>query len=51
MSVSVTIRTKKSLQPDDILKSMAEKGEKIVVTSMDFPSVKFGTHLEAIRGI
>ena len=51
MSVSVTIRTKKALQPDDILKSLAEKGEKNVVTSMDFPSVKFGTHLEAIRGI
>ena len=51
MSVCVTIRTKKTLQPDDVLKYLADKGEKIVVTSMDFPSVKFGTLHEAIRGI
>ena len=51
MSVCVTIRTKKSLQPDEFLKYLADEGEKIVVTSKEFPSVKFGTHLQAIRGI
>ena len=51
MSVCVTIRTKKTLQPDDFLKHLADEGEKIVVTSKEFPSVKFGTHLQAIRGI
>ena len=51
MSVCVTIRTKKTLQPDDFLKYLADKGEQIVVTSNEFPLVKFGTHLQAIRGI
>ena len=51
MSVCVTIRTRKILQPDDFLKYLADKGEQIVVTSNEFPSVKFGTHLQAIRGI
>lgn len=30
---------------------MADKGEQIVVTSNEYPSVKFGNHQEAIRGI
>ena len=51
MSVCVTIRTNKSLQPDDFLKYLVGKGEKIVVTSYEFPSVKFGTYHEALRGI
>ena len=51
MSVSVTIRTKKKLYPDDFLKHLADKGEKIVVTSKEFPSVKFGVLYEALRGI
>ena len=51
MSVCVTIRTPKTLQPDDFLKYLVGKGEQIVITSKEFPSVKFGTHLQAIRGI
>lgn len=51
MSVCVTIRTKDILEPDVILQHLAEQGEKIVVTSNEYPSVKFGTHYEAIRGI
>lgn len=30
---------------------MADKGEQIVVTSNEYPSVKFGNHQKAIRGI
>ena len=51
MSVSVTIRTKKYLQPDDILNELVHKGEHIIVTSKEFPSMKFGTAQKAIRGI
>ena len=51
MSVCVTIRTKKKLQPDVYLKCLADKGEQIVVTSNEYPSVKFGNHKKAIRGI
>ena len=46
MSVCVTIRTKKTLQPDEFLKFLAKKGRGIVVTSKDFPSVKFGTRMK-----
>ena len=51
MSVCVNIRTKNILEPEVFLKHLAEQGEKIVVTSNEYPSVKFGTHLKAIRGI
>lgn len=51
MSVCVTIRTKNILEPDVILQHLADQGENIVVTSNEYPSVKFGTHNEAIRGI
>ena len=51
MSVCVTIRTKNRLQPDVFLKHLVEKGEDIVVTSDDYPSVKFGNPHRTIRGI
>lgn len=51
MSVCVTIRTKKIIEPTTIFDSLVEKGEKIVVTCPNFPSVKFGNHLKAIRGV
>lgn len=51
MSVCVTIRTEKKLRPNVYLKHLAENGEHIVVTSDEYPSVKFGTHQKAIRGI
>ena len=51
MSVCVTVRTNKAVAPDDFLKELAESGEQIVVTSKEFPCVKFGNHLTALRGI
>ena len=51
MSVCVTVRTNKAVAPDDFLKKLAESGEQIVVTSKEFPSVKFGNHQTALRGI
>ena len=51
MSVCVTVRTNKAVAPDDFLKELAESGEEIVVTSKEFPSVKFGNHQTALRGI
>lgn len=51
MSVCVTIRTKKTIEPTSIFDRLVEKGEKIIITCPDFPSVKFGNHLKAIRGI
>lgn len=51
MSVSVTIRTKNIVEPATILHRLSDAGEKIVVTSDEYPSVKFGNHSDAIRGI
>lgn len=51
MSVSVTIRTKNIVEPATILHHLSDEGEKIVVTSDEYPTVKFGNHAEAIRGI
>ena len=51
MSVCVTVKTKKSVKPDDFLKKLAESGEQIVVTSNEFPCVKFGNVQAALRGI
>ena len=51
MSVCVTVETKKSIKPDDFLNKLADSGEKIVVTSSEFPCVKFGNHHTALRGI
>lgn len=50
MSVCVTIRTKHHPAPDDVLNALVDAGEKIVITSKDYPSVKFGTAGEALRG-
>lgn len=51
MSVCVRIRTENILQPDVFLKYLADTGEQIVVTSNEYPTVKFGNHKKAIRGI
>lgn len=51
MSVCVTIRTTKELTPNQIIDYLFDQGEKIVITSEDFPSVKIGTLEEALRGI
>ena len=51
MSICVTVRTKTKIQPEEFFKTLAGKGEQIVVTSADFPVLHFGTHIKAIRGI
>lgn len=51
MSVCITVRTKKAMAPDDIFKSLVDNGEQIVVTSNEFPCLKFGNHETALRGI
>ena len=51
MSVCVTVRTKKIPAPDVYIKYLVEQGEAIMITSNDYPSVKFGNIDEAIRGI
>ncbi len=51
MSVCVTVHTKKSVKPDDFLNKLAESGEKIMVTSEEFPCVKFGNVQTVLRGI
>ncbi len=51
MSVCVTIRTKNILKPDDYLKYLADQGLGIVVTSKEYPTVRFGLHQEALRGV
>lgn len=51
MSVSVVIRTTKTLTPQAVFDHLMTRGEQIVITSDKFPSVKLGTYLKAIRGI
>lgn len=51
MSVCVNVRTEKELVAEDILNQLISQGEKIVVTSDEFPCVKFGIYLKSIRGI
>lgn len=51
MSISITFRTAKQLKADDVFKTLADRGEKIMVTSQSFPCLKLGTVREALRGI
>lgn len=51
MSVCVNVRTNKDIEPNDFLMYLVNKGEQIIVTCDEFPSVKFGNHHKAIRGI
>ena len=51
MSVSVVIRTTKTLTPYEVFDHLMKRGEQIVITSDEFPSAKLGTHLKALRGI
>lgn len=51
MSVCVEIRTKTIPAPETLLNHLAEKGERIMVTSNEYPTVKFGNYQEAIRGV
>ena len=51
MSVSVVIRTTKTLTPQEVFDHLIKRGEQVVITSDEFPSAKLGTHLKALRGI
>ncbi len=51
MSVCVTIRTKNRPTPEEFFKAMIKSGEQLVVTSAEYPCVKFGKHYKALRGI
>ncbi len=51
MSVCVTIRTQEKLKPWDLLEHLAKQGEKLAVTSEDFPYVRFGSEKLSIRGV
>ena len=51
MSYCVNIRTAKRPAPDDIFQEFANRGERIIITSNEFPCLRFGTLDEALRGI
>ena len=51
MSVCINIRTAKQLEPKQIFDELVHRGQRIVVTSPEFPCVKMGTAQEALRGI
>lgn len=51
MSVCVYFKTEKQLEPKEIFKAVADKGEQIMVVSSEFPSLKFGRMYAALRGL
>ena len=51
MSYSVNIITKRKLQPKEIFDEFVKRGESIMITSDEFPCLKFGTIDKALRGI
>lgn len=51
MSVCVNFHTVKQFEPTTIFDELVKCGKKIMVTSAEFPCLKLGTHLEALRGI
>lgn len=51
MSVSVTFQTSKKIEADQIFKELADRGEKIAIISKEFPFLKIGIYLEALRGV
>lgn len=51
MSYCVRIRTKHTITVQDLLKHLVDRGERLVVTSEKFPTLRFGTHLKALRGV
>jgi len=51
MSVCVNIRTEKQIEPCQIFNSLVDLGEAIMVTSDEFPSLKFGNFNTSLRGI
>ena len=51
MSYCAHVRTITKLKPDELFKKLANQSEKIIVTSSEFPVVKFGTYKYALRGL
>lgn len=51
MSVCVNIKTEKRIQPNEFIDELWKKGENIIVTSDEFPYLKFGILQESLRGI
>lgn len=51
MSVCVTIRTEEKLKSEELFKYLAKRGERLIVTSEDFPYVRFGSDKQSIRGV
>ncbi|MBO7434159.1 MAG: hypothetical protein J6U13_10460 [Salinivirgaceae bacterium] len=51
MSESVDILTKQKIHPDDFFNALVELGERICVTSSEFPCLKFGTFYKSLRGV
>lgn len=51
MSISVKIRTNKHPEPKEVFEALMNKGERIIITSPEYPSVKFGNLNTALRGI
>lgn len=51
MSISVKIRTDKHPEPKEVFEALVNKGERIIITSPEYPSVKFGNLNTALRGI
>lgn len=51
MSVCVTIKTEKKFVPKDLFVYLAKQGERLIVTSEDFPYVRFGSDKQSIRGV
>ncbi|MGM9693706.1 MAG: hypothetical protein ACI3YC_01680 [Alloprevotella sp.] len=51
MSVCIKIRTEKKVSPKEIFDAFIKKGERIITTCEEFPSLKFGEIEYAARGI
>lgn len=51
MSVCVYFRTAKQFKAEKIYGEIADRGEKIMLGTQDFPSLKLGSYQEALRGI
>ena len=51
MSVCVIVKTRKLLKADDLFDYLGKGGEQLAIASDEYPFLKFGTQLKALRGI
>lgn len=51
MSTTVNIKTEKRPKPNAIFRKLKELGEQIVVTSNNYPYLKFGINKKSLRGV